>query len=135
MKKYEVTMLQYYTINVEVEAENEQHAFDKVNAMKRNTLPRAEYDSDCDESEWTIQEIDCNESVSKELESEWKTEEHKKFARDMKKAGLEVYKYHGRSFYVGPAVNVSSIQDALSQTKVECRWDNMGRDHVVHPKY
>ena len=57
-----------------------------------------------------------------------------KFVKDMKKAGLEPYEYHGRYFYVGPAVNVDNLQDALSETKVKCQWDNMGKGFVVYPR-
>jgi hypothetical protein len=59
---------------------------------------------------------------------------HQKFIRNMKRAGLKPYYYSGRYYYKGPAVNVSNIQDALSNTKVPCRWDNMGLDYVVYPK-
>lgn len=57
-----------------------------------------------------------------------------KFINDMEEAGLEVYHYRGRFFWEGPAVNVHNIQDALSNTKVKCQWDNMGLDMVVYPK-
>jgi hypothetical protein len=56
-----------------------------------------------------------------------------KFVKDMKKAGLEPYHYNGRFFYSGPAVDVKDLQDALSNTKVKCQWDNMGLDYVVYP--
>jgi hypothetical protein len=59
---------------------------------------------------------------------------YNKFVKDMKKAGLEPYDYRGRFYYHGPAVNVDSIQDALSETKVKCQWDNMGLGFVVYPK-
>jgi hypothetical protein len=134
MKKYRVTIKQFWAAQIDVVAENEQDAMDKADEMDMSQV-KPKYLEDCDASDWEVEEIYNDEDSDEELESEWKTEEHKKFARDMKKAGLEVYKYHGRNFYVGPAVNVSSIQNALSQTKVECRWDNMGYDHVVHPKY
>lgn len=57
----------------------------------------------------------------------------KRFVRDMESAGLEVEHYHGRYFYQGPAVRVDSVQDALSETKVECQWDQMGLGFIVYP--
>lgn len=55
------------------------------------------------------------------------------FVKDMEEAGLEVEHYHGRFFWEGPAVRVDSIQDALSETKVKCQWDSMGRGFIVYP--
>ncbi len=56
------------------------------------------------------------------------------FVRDMEAAGLTPYLYRGRWYYEGPAVNVDSLQDALSNTNVPCQWDNMGKGWVVYPK-
>ena len=56
-----------------------------------------------------------------------------KFVKQMKKAGLKPYHYHGRNFYHGPAVNVNSLQEALSETRVKCQYDQMGRGYVVYP--
>jgi hypothetical protein len=56
-----------------------------------------------------------------------------RFVKDMTKAGLEPYHYHGRFFWHGPAVNVDNLQDALSNTKIKCQWDSMGLGYVVYP--
>lgn len=58
----------------------------------------------------------------------------KKFIKDMEKAGLEPFTWHGRYFYDGPAVNVKDLQDALGSTKVPCQWDSMGLGYVVYPR-
>jgi hypothetical protein len=60
--------------------------------------------------------------------------EHIQFVEDMKNAGLKVKLYHGRYFWHGPSVDVNNLQDALSNTKVPCQWDNMGMLYVVYPK-
>lgn len=57
----------------------------------------------------------------------------RRFMRDMKKAGIKIEFYQGRNFYHGPAAIVDSIQSVLSNTKVRCRYDNMGHRFVVHP--
>ena len=56
------------------------------------------------------------------------------FVEDMEDARLTPWHYHGRFFYQGPAVEVDNLQDALSETKVPCQWDNMGLGYVVYPK-
>lgn len=59
----------------------------------------------------------------------------KQFCRDMRyEASLDPYHYRGRFFWEGPAVNVDSLQDALSYTKVPCQYDSMGLGYVVYPK-
>lgn len=58
---------------------------------------------------------------------------HKKFIEDMENAGLEIRTYQGRWFWKGPAVSVDSLQDALSNTKVPCKWDQLGLGYIVHP--
>lgn len=65
---------------------------------------------------------------------EYSNKTFKKFVKDMQKAKLKPYHYIGRFFYSGPAVNVKDIQDAVSNTKVKCQWDNMGLDWVVYPR-
>lgn len=60
--------------------------------------------------------------------------EYRKFVEDMRAAGLEVTHYKGRSFFEGPAVAVDDIQDALSNTKVKCRWDQLGHGYIVYPR-
>ena len=57
-----------------------------------------------------------------------------RFVCDMKTADLEVEHYHGRFFWEGPAVRVDNIQDAVSHTKIQCQWDNMGLGYIVYPK-
>lgn len=55
------------------------------------------------------------------------------FVEDMENASLEVDHYRGRNFWQGPAVRVDFLQDALSETKVKCQWDNMGLGYIVYP--
>jgi hypothetical protein len=57
-----------------------------------------------------------------------------RFMRDMKRAGIKMRYYRGRNFWHGPAVTVSSLQDALSNTKIPCQWDHMGLSYVVYPR-
>lgn len=57
-----------------------------------------------------------------------------KFVKDMKKAGLEPYHYHGRYYWHGPAVTVKNVQLAFSATKVPCQYDQMGLGYVVYPR-
>ncbi len=59
---------------------------------------------------------------------------YQRFVKDMQEAGLAPYHYKGRFFWEGPAVNVDDLQDALSQTKVKCQYDQMGLGFVVYPK-
>ena len=63
-------------------------------------------------------------------------EDCKRFVEDMEEAGFsdELRHYNGRFYWKGPAVVVSNIQDALSNTKVKCQWDNMGLGFIVYPK-
>ena len=56
-----------------------------------------------------------------------------RFCRDMEDAGLEVEHYHGRFYWEGPAVRVDDLQEALSETKVPCQWDDMGLGYIVYP--
>jgi len=56
------------------------------------------------------------------------------FCCDMEAANLEVEHYHGRFLWEGPAVRVDKLQDALSHTKINCQWDNMGLGFIVYPK-
>jgi hypothetical protein len=65
---------------------------------------------------------------------EYTKPEHRKFAEDMKAAGLKVHHYVGRDFYRGPAVAVEDIQDALSRTTVKCCWDHLGLGFIVYPR-
>jgi len=59
---------------------------------------------------------------------------YKKFVKDMTSAGLTVHHYRGRFYWEGPSVHVDSLQEALSETKVPCQWDNLGPGYVVYPK-
>lgn len=65
---------------------------------------------------------------------EYERPEYRAFVGDMRAAGLEVTHYRGRSFYEGPAVSVDDIQDALYNTKVRCRWDQLGHGFIVYPR-
>lgn len=59
--------------------------------------------------------------------------DHLRFIEDMYTAGLEVEHYRGRCFWNGPAVRVDELQEALSNTKVPCRYDSMGLGFIVYP--
>ena len=64
---------------------------------------------------------------------EYNLKSHKKFVKDMEKAGLEPRFYQGRYYWRGPAVSVSDLQEAMSNTKVKCQWDSLGRGYIVYP--
>jgi hypothetical protein len=72
-------------------------------------------------------------SLSENMDENSYNDDARRFVKDMEKAGLTPYHYNGRFFYSGPAVNVDSLQDALSHTKVKCQWDDMGKGFVVYP--
>ena len=57
----------------------------------------------------------------------------KQFCNAMKRAGLKVRHYHGRFFWQGPAVGVSHISEAMSKTRVECQYDQLGLGFIVYP--
>lgn len=57
-----------------------------------------------------------------------------KFVKDMERAGLKVEHYRGRNFWEGPAARVNDLQDALSETKIRCQWDQMGLGFIVYPR-
>jgi hypothetical protein len=57
-----------------------------------------------------------------------------KFVQNMREAGLNLFHYNGRFYWRGPAVVVDNLQEALSETRVPCQWDNMGRGFVVYPE-
>ena len=65
---------------------------------------------------------------------------YKKFIRDMKASGIEVVEeYHGRYFYVGPAVstdkeNGPTLEDVIRATTVKVQWDNLGLDYIIYPR-
>lgn len=59
--------------------------------------------------------------------------DHVQFIDDMETAGLEVRYYQGRMFYHGPAVSVDNLQDAMSETRVSLKYDQLGLGHIVHP--
>lgn len=56
-----------------------------------------------------------------------------RFMKDMKKNGLKMREYHGRVYWHGPAVVCDSLQDVLSNTKIKCKWDNLGLRWIVYP--
>ena len=60
--------------------------------------------------------------------------DHVQFVHDMNESGLDVTHYRGRFYWVGPAVVVDDLQDALGATKVRCQWDQMGQGWVVYPR-
>lgn len=61
--------------------------------------------------------------------------DHKQFLLDMKEAGLldKTSMYRGRGWYMGPATRCDNIQQVLSETRIECKWDNMGLGYIVYP--
>lgn len=61
-------------------------------------------------------------------------ENYAKFCEDAWEAGFQPTEYHGRWFYVGPAVIVDDISDMMSKTTVPCTHDGMGKGYVVYPK-
>lgn len=64
-------------------------------------------------------------------------ERHRRFIESMEEAGYEVDPdYHGRYYYVGPAVRVGSqteIQDVIRSTPLTLQWDQMGLGYIVYP--
>lgn len=64
----------------------------------------------------------------------------KKFIEDMKRAGIKYdEEYHGRFFYIGPAVRTKekgfpTKDDVIRSTKVKLQWDNLGLDYIVYPE-
>jgi hypothetical protein len=75
------------------------------------------------------------EEDDEEEDLEYSEDHYNKFVEDMNEAGLQVRRYQGRGSYEGPAVTVDDIQTAIKATEVQCRWDNMGLQYVVYPKY
>jgi hypothetical protein len=65
---------------------------------------------------------------------EYQKSQHVKFIRDMRKIGLEIQLYHGRYFWHGPAVVVSSLSDAVPFTDIKCIWDDLGNQVIVYPR-
>ena len=68
------------------------------------------------------------------IASQYDNDDCNTFCCDMAQADLGVEHYHGRFFWEGPAVRVDNIQDAVSKTKIQCQWDNMGLGYIVYPK-
>jgi hypothetical protein len=60
--------------------------------------------------------------------------DHKQFCLDMAANQIPVAHYEGRFFWSGPSARVTDIQDVLSNTKVKCLWDAMGKGWIVYPK-
>ena len=58
--------------------------------------------------------------------------EHKRFILDLQDE-FEIELYHGRGYWVGPAVRCDSINEVTSITDVPCLSDNMGRGYIVYP--
>jgi hypothetical protein len=66
--------------------------------------------------------------------NKYKNPNHRQFCLDMAAASQPIRHYEGRFFWVGPAVQVADLQDALSYTKVKCLWDELGKGWIVYPK-
>ena len=66
---------------------------------------------------------------------EWKYPRYAQFAEELQDAGYEVYRYRGRFYYDGPAVNCSheEYQDIIRATQVKVQSDSMGMGLVVYP--
>lgn len=64
---------------------------------------------------------------------------YEKFAEDMETQGIAWEpEYHGRNYYVGPAVRVSyggdyDLQGIIRATTVELQWDQLGKGFIVYP--
>lgn len=58
-----------------------------------------------------------------------------RFIKDCEAAGLVVSHYEGRNFYKGPAVRTDVLPTVFQITNVDCRWDEVGYQFVVYPKY
>jgi hypothetical protein len=85
-----------------------------------------------------IERLECGEDEDEPVDDHVYTRKsYLQFVRDMRRADLDdaLRHYRGRCFYEGPAVVVKNVQDALSETKVPCVYDNMGMDYIVYPKY
>ncbi len=58
----------------------------------------------------------------------------KQFCNDMEDAGFDVFHYHGRFFWEGPAVVCGDLQEVIRATEIPLQWDSMGFDYVIYPK-
>lgn len=65
---------------------------------------------------------------------QYEKQQYSQFVKDMNNAGLRVRHYNGRFFWEGPAVRCDDLQEVLSETKVPCQWDQMGKGYIVYPK-
>jgi hypothetical protein len=66
-----------------------------------------------------------------------KEERYAKFEHEAEAAGYPVKEYHGRYFYVGPAVFIEAedLQALIRATTMPLQWDSMGKSGlVVYPK-
>jgi hypothetical protein len=65
---------------------------------------------------------------------------HVKFVQDMAEAGIPVKHYHGRFYYVGPAVFTGTEggldrQRVYRATTVACCEDTLGKqDQIIYPR-
>jgi hypothetical protein len=59
--------------------------------------------------------------------------ETEKFEDEMAEAGFEVFHYHGRFFWHGPAVVTSDPQAVIRATTVRVQQDSMGMGAVIYP--
>lgn len=59
------------------------------------------------------------------------------FQKDMERAEYVVEEYHGRNFYVGPAIIIEAgeLQEVIRATAINLQWDTMGKNGlVVYPR-
>jgi hypothetical protein len=66
---------------------------------------------------------------------DWKNKRYAQFAEELEEAGYDVYRYRGRFYYDGPAVNCGydEFQDICRATTVRVQTDSMGLGMVVYP--
>lgn len=71
--------------------------------------------------------------------SKYDNDSYNQFQKDCEEAGMEVKEYHGRFYYVGPAVFTNeddwpTRDDVVRATTVKLQYDNLAFDWVVYPK-
>lgn len=136
MKKFEVNISAaikgYLENTIRILAETEEEAKEEAIGDFKRFLKDSDLNLELDPSE----EIDIC-IYNKDDDEDYKVYDisrYNTFVADMERAGLEVRDYGGRGGYRGPGVDCDDISEVMSQTKVECRWDNMGLGYIVYPR-
>ena len=97
----------------------------------------------CDGEGWVAdgrEDIDCRACGGDGATYVYDSPGHVKFVQDMAEAGIPVKHYHGRFYYVGPAVFTDTEggldrQRVYRATTVACREDTLGKqDHIIYPR-